>query len=153
MYFKDWNDKESMFPSQKLKVGFRYFRSHKFTYSIIAPIRDTLEACGFYNTVPKSNFYPTIHDAVLAACAQRRSRTLSAAIDSPKTDRQFFIEDGIPSTPVTPHLLTNSRPEHWESRKNLDFHDDVWIFFCWCVICYQFFSIFIAKLIFTYVFL
>uniref|UniRef100_A0A0N5A4B7 STAS domain-containing protein n=1 Tax=Parastrongyloides trichosuri TaxID=131310 RepID=A0A0N5A4B7_PARTI len=31
-----------------------------------APIRDQFEKCGFYKKVPKSFFYPTIHDAVLA---------------------------------------------------------------------------------------
>uniref|UniRef100_A0A0N5BEF8 STAS domain-containing protein n=1 Tax=Strongyloides papillosus TaxID=174720 RepID=A0A0N5BEF8_STREA len=31
-----------------------------------APIRDQFEKCGFYKKVPKSFFYPTIHDAILA---------------------------------------------------------------------------------------
>jgi len=36
-----------------------------------APIKDTLEACGFYGSVDLSNFYPTIHDAVNAALSQK----------------------------------------------------------------------------------
>lgn len=36
-----------------------------------APIRDTLEACGFFNSVDLSNFYPTIHDAVNATLLQK----------------------------------------------------------------------------------
>uniref|UniRef100_A0A914YYU9 STAS domain-containing protein n=1 Tax=Panagrolaimus superbus TaxID=310955 RepID=A0A914YYU9_9BILA len=101
----------------------------------LAPIRDTLEVCGFYDAVPKSNFFPTIHDAVLAASSHRHTQTLSAAIDSPKIDKQhfFLLEDGIPSSstiippfPLSQHnLQIEIRPEHWESRKNLDVHDDV----------------------------
>lgn len=36
-----------------------------------ATIRDSLEACGFYGSVERSNFYPTIHDAVNSVLAQR----------------------------------------------------------------------------------
>uniref|UniRef100_A0A915CM68 STAS domain-containing protein n=1 Tax=Ditylenchus dipsaci TaxID=166011 RepID=A0A915CM68_9BILA len=37
-----------------------------------APIRDMLEQCGFYKSVGKQHFYPTIHDAVLAAIDKKR---------------------------------------------------------------------------------
>uniref|UniRef100_A0AC35FTT3 STAS domain-containing protein n=1 Tax=Panagrolaimus sp. PS1159 TaxID=55785 RepID=A0AC35FTT3_9BILA len=109
-------------------------RSGGIEYLVIdcsAPIRDTLEVCGFYETVPKSNFFPTIHDAVLAACFQRRSRTLSAAVDSPKKDKHFFIDDFPTSQtsitlPLSPHnLQIEIRPDHIDSRKNLNAHDDV----------------------------
>uniref|UniRef100_A0A7E4UYM6 STAS domain-containing protein n=1 Tax=Panagrellus redivivus TaxID=6233 RepID=A0A7E4UYM6_PANRE len=70
-----------------------------------APVRDMLESCGFFVSVYKINFYPTIHDAVLAACANRRNNTLSAAIDSPRTEQHFFLEDGLsPQTPTTAPL-------------------------------------------------
>jgi hypothetical protein len=42
------------------------------TINFLAPLRDTLEACGFYETVDVSNFYPTIHDAVNAALTQKQ---------------------------------------------------------------------------------
>uniref|UniRef100_A0AC34QID1 STAS domain-containing protein n=1 Tax=Panagrolaimus sp. JU765 TaxID=591449 RepID=A0AC34QID1_9BILA len=98
-----------------------------------APMRDTLEACGFYNTVPKCNFYPTIHDAVLAACEQKRSRTLSAAIESPRNEKHFFIEDGlgIPTSPIRIESKQNLESlqigslDGWESSRRLDVQDDL----------------------------
>ncbi|VDM46130.1 unnamed protein product [Toxocara canis] len=37
-----------------------------------APIRDMFEACGFYESVSKDHFYPTIHDAVQSAYMNRQ---------------------------------------------------------------------------------
>uniref|UniRef100_A0A914L3X8 STAS domain-containing protein n=2 Tax=Meloidogyne incognita TaxID=6306 RepID=A0A914L3X8_MELIC len=37
-----------------------------------APVRDMLESCNFFNSVPKEQFYPTIHDAVLAASNKKK---------------------------------------------------------------------------------
>jgi len=41
-----------------------------------APVRDLFEASGFYSYVPKSNFYPTIRDAVAIARKRRNASTL-----------------------------------------------------------------------------
>lgn len=41
-----------------------------------APVRDLFYRCGFYQYVPKSNFYPTIRDAVAIAKKRRSASTL-----------------------------------------------------------------------------
>lgn len=41
-----------------------------------APVRELFHKCGFYQYVPKSNFYPTIRDAVAIARQRRDASTL-----------------------------------------------------------------------------
>ncbi|MFH4977443.1 hypothetical protein AB6A40_004152 [Gnathostoma spinigerum] len=48
-----------------------YFAGAKIT------IRDMFDACGFYESVPRDNFYPSIDDAVRAAFYSDSSRNLS----------------------------------------------------------------------------
>ncbi|KAI1707380.1 sulfate permease family domain-containing protein [Ditylenchus destructor] len=48
-----------------------------------APVRDTLEKCGFYKSVGKQHFYPTIHDAVLAAIDKKRLYVRKRGISHP----------------------------------------------------------------------
>ncbi|VDK42037.1 unnamed protein product [Anisakis simplex] len=44
-----------------------------------APIRDMFEACGFYKSVSKDHFYPSIHDAVQAANMNQQIRLFKRA--------------------------------------------------------------------------
>lgn len=48
-----------------------------------APVRDMLELCEFYNSVPREHFYPTIHDAVLAAIDKKRLYIRKRGISEP----------------------------------------------------------------------
>jgi hypothetical protein len=43
------------------QIGFLYL------LKFLATVRDMLDSCEFYKIVPKSQFFPTIHDAVLCA--------------------------------------------------------------------------------------
>lgn len=62
-----------------------YFAAAKGAYFLMcsinfvltsAPVRDLFYRCGFYEYVPKSNFYPTIRDAVAIAKKRRSASTL-----------------------------------------------------------------------------
>ncbi|KAI6228965.1 STAS domain-containing protein [Aphelenchoides fujianensis] len=62
-----------------LKEIFNELRSHMilvYFAAAKAPVRDLFLKCGFYKFVPKSNFYPTIRDAVAIAKKRRASSTL-----------------------------------------------------------------------------
>ncbi|KAI6183240.1 STAS domain-containing protein [Aphelenchoides bicaudatus] len=62
-----------------LKEIFSELRSHMILVYFAAaktPVRDLFYRCGFYEYVPKSNFYPTIRDAVAIAKKRRSASTL-----------------------------------------------------------------------------
>jgi hypothetical protein len=43
------------------------FLLHFKDANISAPVRDLFESSGFYDVVPKSRFYPSVHDAIISA--------------------------------------------------------------------------------------
>lgn len=55
-----------------------YFAAAKgdklFKILLLAPVRDMFAQCGFFETVSKANFYPTIRDAVAIARFRQRQR-------------------------------------------------------------------------------
>ncbi|KAI6217599.1 STAS domain-containing protein [Aphelenchoides besseyi] len=62
-----------------LKEIFNELRSHMilvYFAAAKAPVRDLFLKCGFYKFVPKSNFYPTIRDAVAIAKKRRAASTV-----------------------------------------------------------------------------
>ncbi|CAD5231309.1 unnamed protein product [Bursaphelenchus okinawaensis] len=62
-----------------LKEIFNELRSHMilvYFAAAKAPVRELFQKCGFYAYVPKSNFYPTIRDAVAIAKLRRDASTI-----------------------------------------------------------------------------
>ncbi|KAI6190512.1 hypothetical protein M3Y97_00126000 [Aphelenchoides bicaudatus] len=66
-----------------------------------APLRDTLEACGFYESVELFNFYPTVHDAVNAALAQKVELAVQAPPDPLPTPSSNQLNIPPPVSPMT----------------------------------------------------
>uniref|UniRef100_A0AC35FFD7 STAS domain-containing protein n=1 Tax=Panagrolaimus sp. PS1159 TaxID=55785 RepID=A0AC35FFD7_9BILA len=64
------NALKEVFTEMRNKKVLVYFAAAK------APVRDLFEACGFYKYVAKSNFYPTIRDAVAIARKRRNASTM-----------------------------------------------------------------------------
>lgn len=64
------NALKEIFTEMRNKKVLLYFASAK------APVRDLFEKCGFYQYVPKHNFYPTIRDAVAIARKRRNASTM-----------------------------------------------------------------------------
>ncbi|CAD5231597.1 unnamed protein product [Bursaphelenchus xylophilus] len=56
-----------------------------------APVRDKLEDCGFFKSVDRSNFYPTIHDAVNASVATMKQRDPKCRVRSPSVFRSSIV--------------------------------------------------------------
>uniref|UniRef100_A0A914CED0 STAS domain-containing protein n=1 Tax=Acrobeloides nanus TaxID=290746 RepID=A0A914CED0_9BILA len=77
------NALKEIFTEMSYKNVIVYFAAAK------APVRDLFEASGFYTNVPKSNFYPTIRDAV--AIAKKRQHESAA---------YFVTEIAIPHDPL-----------------------------------------------------
>uniref|UniRef100_A0A158P946 STAS domain-containing protein n=1 Tax=Angiostrongylus cantonensis TaxID=6313 RepID=A0A158P946_ANGCA len=46
-----------------------------------APVRELFEASGFYKAVAKTNFYPTIYDAILSAQMEQSALSMEAALE------------------------------------------------------------------------
>ncbi|CAD5225089.1 unnamed protein product [Bursaphelenchus okinawaensis] len=56
-----------------------------------APVRDKLEDCGFFKSVGRSNFYPTIHDAVNASVAAMKQQDPKCMVRSPSVFRSSIV--------------------------------------------------------------
>jgi MFS superfamily sulfate permease-like transporter len=91
-----------------------------------APVRDVLDACGFHRSVGKENFYPAIHDAVLAASQSETDHTTT-----PGTE---VINHSQLLLPLNNSTILNSKSSvcikessllEWEQRKRLDECDDL----------------------------
>lgn len=64
---------------------------HVYFAGAKAPVRDKLEACGFFVSVSKCNFYPTIHDAVNSAVAKMKQQDPACKVRSPCVFRSSIV--------------------------------------------------------------
>uniref|UniRef100_A0AC34Q3B6 STAS domain-containing protein n=1 Tax=Panagrolaimus sp. JU765 TaxID=591449 RepID=A0AC34Q3B6_9BILA len=84
-----------------LKEVFTEMRNQKvlvYFAAAKAPVRDLFEACGFYNYVPKCNFYPTIRDAV--AVARKRRDASSIHLTDENRLEHDILNDVIQTQPM-----------------------------------------------------
>uniref|UniRef100_A0AC34PXP4 STAS domain-containing protein n=1 Tax=Panagrolaimus sp. JU765 TaxID=591449 RepID=A0AC34PXP4_9BILA len=84
-----------------LKEVFTEMRNQKvlvYFAAAKAPVRDLFEACGFYNYVPKCNFYPTIRDAV--AVARKRRDASSIHLTDEHRLEHDILNDVIQTQPM-----------------------------------------------------
>ncbi|KAK6748659.1 hypothetical protein RB195_001336 [Necator americanus] len=60
-----------------------------------APVRELFEAAGLYESVKKTNFYPTIHDAMFFAKQRRKEAALASMESSGSSDETALLSNDL----------------------------------------------------------